>query len=442
MKQMIFLIATMGYLTFRSFGDPFYAVLMYYGLSLLRPQDIWNWALPEGIRWSLYAAILAITLTILRPKRLGRLCVQRPFIPLVIVFAALLVASTLGAANQQIAQETCWDYAKIIIMIVVGAFTVTKLRHVRYLAWAIFLCLTYIVYEMNAMYVFDKRLYIYHYGLGGYDNNGIALVLAMVIPFCFFFFFAETRWRRWVYLGCAIPAGHAIMLSGSRGAMLSAVIVAAGMILTSMKRHFIYTTMITVIATIIIASLAGPAVRDRFTSIGKKFRNPSAESRYRSWRAGWRIARDYPLLGVGLRNSNLITKDYGADMKGRSIHNIYLQIAADAGTPAAITFTAILAASLFWLGQAVVQTRQRLHDPELRWHHYICHAVFWSLVTFTIGAMFLSFETLELSYLLMLLAAVAPKLAAKSSNEPSAVSPEPVRRRPKLAMLSVGDIST
>jgi len=59
-KQLIFMMVTMAYFSLRSFADPFWAVLLYYGLAVFRPQYIWEWALPQGIRWSLIAAIVAV----------------------------------------------------------------------------------------------------------------------------------------------------------------------------------------------------------------------------------------------------------------------------------------------------------------------------------------------------------------------------------------------
>ena len=50
----------------------------------------------------------------------------------------------------------------------------------------------------------------------------------------------------------------------------------------------------------------------------------SAQSRFDSWRAAWLITRDYPIVGVGVRNANLFSEQYGADMEGRTIHSQYL----------------------------------------------------------------------------------------------------------------------
>ncbi len=59
------------------------------------------------------------------------------------------------------------------------------------------------------------------------------------------------------------------------------------------------------------------------------------QSRFDSWKAGWLIASDYPVLGAGVRNADLLSHRYGADRIGRAIHSQYIQIAADSGFPCA-----------------------------------------------------------------------------------------------------------
>jgi len=416
MKQTVFLIAMMAFCTFRSFFDPFWAVLMYYGLSVLRPQSIWNWALPTGVRWSFFAAVLAIVVTIAHAKPLRYKAAQGPFVVMVLLFGLCLAGSCLFAIDQDIAVTAGWEYAKILIMLVIGCMVVTEARHVRYLGYIFFLCLTYLVYEINSMYLFQRQLVIYHRGYGGMDNNGAGLMLAMVIPFCYYFFRAERRWWRWGYLLCALPAVHAVMLSYSRGAMVSAILAACGMLLAGARRGFWRTACIAAVLCCLVLAMAGPEVRKRFLSIGNVRHDPSARSKFESWRAGWEIAKTYPLFGAGLRNSNLLTKEYGADFEGRTIHNVYIQIAADAGTVAAVVYAALLGSSLWWLHRTARLLRDQQDHPERRWLYCICRASFWSLVTFCIGGMFLSLETFELSHLLMLIGAVAPSVRIQQAQ--------------------------
>jgi probable O-glycosylation ligase (exosortase A-associated) len=415
-KQIIFLVCTMGFFTFRSFADPFWGILMYYGLAVLRPQAIWEWSLPKGIRWSFFAAIVVLVTTILNIPSLKQRTTQRQFLPMLFAFGVCLFFSFFFAKDLALATVVGWEYAKIIIMVFIGSYVIRERWHVRYLGWMIFLCLIYLVYEMNLQYVVDKRLNFYNKGYGGLDNNGAGLMLAMVVPFCYFFFLAERRWWRWGFFLCLIPAFHSVMLTYSRGAMLSTLIVSIGILLTTSRQRLMQTIVVTLLLAGMVLSLAGPDVRKRFLSISKSERDASAQSRLDSWHAGWLIAKDYPWFGVGIRNANLLTKMYGADMEGRTIHNVYIQIAADAGFPAAIIYIGLIGFTLWRLRWSAKRTRNELDDYEGRWLHYICRASMWSLTIFAIGAIFLSFETFELCYLLMLIGAVVPFLAKQGSQ--------------------------
>jgi O-antigen ligase len=152
-------------------------------------------------------------------------------------------------------------------------------------------------------------------------------------------------------------------------------------------------------------------------SIATTERDVSSRLRIDSWKAGLKIAMDYPLVGAGIRNANLLAKKYGADIEGRTIHNVYIQIAADIGLPAAILYTSLLLLSLYRLKGAANLTSDYMEDVESRWFHYTCKASMWSLATFMFAALFLSLETFELCYLMMLIGAVAPYLARRGLDE-------------------------
>jgi probable O-glycosylation ligase (exosortase A-associated) len=430
MKQMIFLIGMMGYFTVRSLVEPFWAIFMYYGLAVLRPQAVWDWALNgsggRNVRWSLIAAIAAAAAIFFNAGTLRR-AVSKGFMLLVALFAFCLGGSYLIAMDSEVAAYYGWEYFKILFMLILSCYVVTERRHVKYLAWMILVCLTYLVYNVNSLYIFGHRLDIYHTGYGGLDNNGAALFLAMVVPFCYYFFQAERRWWRWGYLLCIVPTIHAVMLTYSRGAMLSLLVVGGAMLLWTARRHFVQTALTGGLFLVVVLGLAGPEVRSRFMSIQEDNPGSSQDLRFRSWRAGWNIAMDNPVFGVGLRNSNFLTKSYGADMEGRTIHNVYIQIAADAGFPAASLFIILIVLALWQLFWAAHRMKNQCGDRETRWYYNICLASFWSLAIYAFGSIFLSSETFEICYLLMLFGAVAPKLSRAGSEERTAPERSAVR---------------
>jgi probable O-glycosylation ligase (exosortase A-associated) len=438
MKQTIFMVVVMAYFSLRSIVDPFWGVMLYYGLAVLRPQSIWEWSLPSGVRWSFMAAMVAVVTLVLNFSSLKHRVIQRRFIPMILLFGLFLLGSYLFALDRRIAGIVGWEYAKIIIMLVVASYVIRERWHIKYLGWMIFLCLTYLVYEVNSLYMFNHRLDIYHNGYGGLDNNGAALMLAMAVPFCYCFFLAERRWWRWGFFICIIPVMHAVMLTYSRGAMLSTLIAVVGMVIMTARKNLVQTVVVSLVLGALVLSLAGPDVRKRFFSISKGERDASARSRLDSWKAGWAIAKDYPMFGAGIRNANLLTKQYGADLYGRTIHNVYIQIAADSGIPAGLFYLSLVTFSIWRLWCAVHRTGHLLYDREDRWFHYTCLGAMWSLAIFAIGAAFLSFETFELPYLLMLIGAFAPFLSAEHEAKEGT---EELESKKTAARISTGGLS-
>jgi O-antigen ligase len=161
--------------------------------------------------------------------------------------------------------------------------------------------------------------------------------------------------------------------------------------------------------------LAGPEIRQEFLSTRNYQQDTSAQSRFESWTAGWQIAWDHPLLGTGVRNSNALTHNYGTGMQGRTIHNQYIQIAADSGIPAALVYLAILGVAGYRFSAARracirLESGAATDDQAAEWRNTasLCLALQSSLITFAINAMFLSIEVFELPWFLMVLGGVAP----------------------------------
>src|SRR5260370_24883955 len=129
----------------------------------------------------------------------------------------------------------------------------------------------------------------------------------------------------------------------------------------------------------------------------------SANSRRMAWKAAWRMATENPIFGVGLRNSNLLSYEYGADMPGRTIHNQYLQILADNGFPGLAMYLLLLVGALVSLHRCRRHFGRRT-DPEGRRNLAITNGVECTLLLFMFGSVFLSLELFEILYLLQLLA--------------------------------------
>ncbi len=426
-KQLIFMIAV----TLVGAGgsllvSPFYGVAVYYLFAVLRPQFLWWWSLPEGVSWSFYVAIAAIigfafnVRSEATPPDLNggwRLSAAHWA---VLAFGAWVSLTYFTARDKTVAYPHFIEYLKLFFMFWLAARVVRTVRQV----WVLYLltagALGYIAYEMNSIYFQGGCDYVYKYGYGGLDNNGAGLMVAMGVPLCYFAWEGIRRWFRWAFLAMIPLIIHAVLMSYSRGAMVS-LIASVPFYLLRSRRKIQLAVILTGIAAL-IPVLAGKEIRARFFTLENTEIDESANSRRASWAAAWQIAKDNPIFGVGIRNSNLLSHEYGADVQGRTIHSQYLQTAADSGFVALALYIVVLAS--FWLStrRAQLATKKRT-DPDGRQAYTVACGVEGAMIVFCVGAAFLSLESFELPYIMMFLGAQLPlilRAAPVAADTPSA----------------------
>jgi probable O-glycosylation ligase (exosortase A-associated) len=418
MKQFAFMIVTTFLGVGKSFTTtPVWGVAVYYLYAVLRPQFIWEWMEFGGMRiadvaWSFYVAIATLLSTIL--WRAGTIAPSRALATpwygdprytrshyLFLAFMCWVALSYPMARSTETAYPWFIEYVKIFVMFICATFV---LRTVSDL-WVVYVVVTsalgYAAYEVNAYYFLDGVMFLQSRGYGGLDNNGAGLMLAMGVPLALFAFEGMKHRVRWLFLLLVPFFLHAVLLSFSRGAMLSVLVCLPVLFARFRSKRFIL--LLFAACTVFVIAAAGPEVTDRFTSIGDHEVDESANSRKNSWAIAIRMANEEPLFGFGIRCSNDYTYAYGADMQGRTIHSQYLQTAADSGWVALALYLALLGSSVLGGWQVHRFLRGRTDAESLRVRAMLSGIV-GSLMIFCFGALFLSLEHFELPYILILLA--------------------------------------
>jgi probable O-glycosylation ligase (exosortase A-associated) len=431
MKQLILMILLTAFGALGAlFNGPFWGLSVYYLFAVLRPQFLWKWTLPTDIQWSLYVAIPTLVATMLHGfgfyfdpseptlnKRFGLGHVA------LLGFVIWLLISYVLAFDATRATPVVIEYSKIFTMMAVSAFIVRQVWQIRLLLFLATLSLIYIAYEVNFLYLVNNYLGIYLNGYGGLDNNGAGLMLAMAVPICVFIWESHRKLWRWFFAAMVPVLLHAVLMTYSRGAMV-ALLVTSPLIFLRSRRKKLMTVGFVALA-FIIPLLAGPEIRKRFFSVEQYEEDKSAQSRFSSWSAGFAIAKDYPVFGIGPRNSPLVIKRYGADMSGRVIHSQYLQLAADSGFVGLAWYIGILICTWSALRSVRKATKRDLSETGIRVFGIAC-GLEGALAVFCVGALFLSLEVFELPYLLMMLSMQLP-LALRASEATSAVTLEQAR---------------
>jgi probable O-glycosylation ligase (exosortase A-associated) len=393
--------------------DPILGIVVYYFLTVLRPQSLWAWTLPPGVRWSLFVAVATLIAITMKRMESGR---GKPGIPkgdappilpgltigpkLMIAFVVWQYVSYLGAKDPSMSEKLLADYRPTLIMFVASSLYISRLRQVKSLFLVTAISLGYLAVDVNHKYFAWGRVDMYHEGYGGLDNNGAGLMLAMGIPLCYFCWEFVKRRFRWVFPIFAILLIHGVLMTYSRGAMVSTLAALPLIAWRSRKKRDVLIA--TAALVIVVPALAGEEIRDRFFTVEKYEEDGSAQARFESWESASKIALDYPVMGVGPRNSTALMPSYGSLDTGRVVHSLYLQLAADSGFVGVGLYLAMVIRFLIATRNTRRICRGRDDEPA-RLARSLAAGLEASMVLFLVGAVFLSLEAFELPFLVMLM---------------------------------------
>jgi probable O-glycosylation ligase (exosortase A-associated) len=395
---------------------PFVGLLIYICFGILKPEEMWYWSVPAGN----YSRVVAIGLLVgwgLHGFGSWRFGDARVTVVCAIAFVLWAGLSAALSTNKDVGWRYVEGLAKIILPIVVGVTTIDSVRKLRIAAWAVILIQGYIAYELNLSY-FQGYNRLWFAGYGTLDNNGEAIALDTCIGMAFFLGIHEDRWwKRVLAMGLCGLMIHAVLFSFSRGGMLGLIITGICVFLVMRKRAVHYGALIFVV--IATATLAGPDVRQRFSTIfaSKEQRDESAESRIDLWRSCFDVMVRNPVAGIGPDHWPLIAHEYGFSV-GKQAHTTWLRVGAEMGAVGVALY-----AVFFWVCplRLWVLTRRRsdVADP---WMRNLACGVIASLVGFGVSAQFVSAELVEGPYYLVMIGAGVLKLdsLARAQNGPPA----------------------
>jgi probable O-glycosylation ligase (exosortase A-associated) len=417
MKQYLFLIFLTAFCSFASlWWTPYAGVALYYLFAILRPQYLWEWQLmsmPVRLPWSFIVASAAIGGYLLWSagilsfgRRESSLMRYLPKFTvahwMMMLFAFWVSMSHLTAKNPDLGEIWYGEYLKIFGMYYLASRVVRTPTQIWGLYMMIVIAIGYISIEMNHIYLSTGKLILAKKGFAGLDNNGAALMLCLGVPLCYFAWEFTERWYKWLFLMIIPVIVHAVLSTYSRGAMVSMALAAPVLMIFSQKRKFLICVYLAIGAMLPI--MAGKEIQDRFFSVEQREMDHSYQSRLVSWGIAIDIALEYPIFGVGVRNSNAEMFHRGADMEGRTIHSQYFQIAADSGLCAMLIYLGMIIATFWCIIRASARLWNRT-DFESRRARAMLGGITCSLISFCIGAIALSLEVFEVSYLLFFLGA-------------------------------------
>ncbi len=304
---------------------------------------------------------------------------------LLIMTGVLFLSAFLSPVWKGGALNSTLDFAKVSILWILTYLLVTdfaKLRRLIYIqsASVAIICVVSIILGHG-----QGRL---EGVLGGiYSNsNDLAFAIVLTLPLCLAFLLTAKRVLIKVCWTVAILImGLALFMTASRGAGFISLVISGVVCLWhfGVKGRRLYLIVASVFGLIILLTVAGRPLADRFVAMGGQVHNQEQKRAYGSYEERRYLMNraiegieHYPILGIGVRNFQTYSRVW------KDVHMAYLQIAVEGGIPSLILY-------LLFFGSAFRNLRKVRRSPDLDAQTKVfvggLHA---SLVGFVVGALF------------------------------------------------------
>lgn len=411
MKPLIFTYALTYGGSLVSLFRPYIGFLIYVCFSIIKPDGLWSWAIPQGnysrtIALALFAGWLL--------NGCGRWAMGKalPIAQGLIGFWFVIFIGAFFAPDQELGWMTVEPMAKVVVPWIVGMTLIDSRAKLMQLAWTIVISQGYLAYEFNLLY-YTTVFIPWEFQHGGLDNNGIAITMVTSFGAAFFLgMHAERWWQKALALGSAALMAHVVLFSNSRGGMLSLIITAVVcfLLIPKQPKHYLMFAL----AIAMVLRLAGENVQKRFFSsfLTKEEGGDEGTNRKEHWAACLQSIAESP-LGVGPNNWPVAAPRYG--LPKMAAHSTWLQMGAELGLPGLFCLALFYGTS--WLRLwPIARGRIPVDDP---WMCHLARMVIASVTGFIASAQFVSSDGVELPYYLVLIGAGVLKLTSTPALAPA-----------------------
>jgi probable O-glycosylation ligase (exosortase A-associated) len=246
------------------------------------------------------------------------------------------------------------------------------------------------------------------------DNNHLALVLVMLLPFLFYLFVhSRGHLVRWGFAGAAVLTAMAVLATASRGGFVGMFLVAVALVLTT-KRRWLALVVVALGATVVFNSATDEWV-ERMQTIQTAEEDASFMGRVAAWKVSSAIAVENPVFGGGFRalQSAPIWDRFRSSQgllgfvdtpqlarSGVAAHSIWFEVMGDQGFVGLLLFM-LLIGNVLVVRRAVWQ-RVRTLGREHVWAGDLADAIAISMLAFVVTGSLLSAAYFELPYICMM----------------------------------------
>ena len=369
----------------------------------------------EGMFWLVWVYLM---FEFVRPQDLfGTSAFAIPF-----VVSSILVVYWLGKGDKTLLKDPV--IRGCIIFVAAMAVSIVSVRNhsswfhdtraiLWYLLAFILPCATYVATPerlgklLKAFVVFNTITAVYvimHKGVGQggplTDENDVALVLIMALPYAWFL--AQSPRNSGVQKTLFLIAAAVIMAGAvatkSRGGFLGlgAVVFSIFLLSPNKVRNF-------VLGLIVVAVVLASAPKEFWDRMGTitESETGSGEERLYHWGRGVEMFLDYPILGIGAGNYPWRMAEYqlrdeerrqrqGPLLGGRQAHSVYITVLSELGTIGTIVFFWITVKVFGKIKDVLTKLREQLHDKRAHEMFLLARAMQFSMFGFLVSGTFIS----------------------------------------------------
>ena len=400
--------------------SPWIGVLAVYTIGILTPQNIWWWhfvgkrpyywaAIPLVVGWLFATFRNKVDYSVLRSPIAASVALLW-FTTII----AYYFGPYIGIWNDYHffdARSVFIKFNKIFLVFFISICLIDSRKKAKYLALVITLSTCYLIYWANLRYLTGKVFGRLHgptgIGISIYnDENIFAMLFVVGIPFIFYtgWYFRQRYIRYPVWL--IIPFGwHAVFLTGSRGALIGLAVVTA-LISWRSKNALLKWALIPALVAAFFWQ-GGSIMHERAETITKYERDTSAVERIEAWKTAIKMACTHPITGVGLASMGQAYPYFSSYPYVRIAHNTFLQLCAENGILAGLSYLFIIFYSIYKLWNprfAVIPLERNSINAERVGLFCLNEASLIAIAGFFVCSLFLSLQEYEIFYALLIIA--------------------------------------
>jgi len=300
---------------------PYVGLMLFIGLLYIRPEEMFP--AMAGMRLTLMIGLVTLVGTWFQLCLNRSPIVRTPVNPLIIGFGVIVVISGMTVGNLS---EAAAEIGKLVILVLLILNLIRDRERYQSIVSTLLICTAYLsVYSIYLFYtggafVQDAGETVRAQGSGIFnDPNDLAATIVAGMALAVTRLSLSRGPTRLFYVALACIMLAAVLLTNSRGGMVSLLVLVMGAFLSFSKNKV--KSIVLAVLTVFVVLAAGPGRMTTFDS-----EEESANQRFYFWNNGVNMLLDNPLTGVGFRQ-------FGDHNNGATAHNSFVLCFGELGIP-------------------------------------------------------------------------------------------------------------